>query len=324
LEDILIAISFYGPYLGHILKEEYRKAVIEQYKKTSRADKPINSDFLGMPSVSLEEKRIALAKLEEKKRLKKGGKVPYGDSRIKVCECSTCLRSDKFDINMGRGGPESLCTYNLDVSELLKLLGADTEENLAIVEELCALSVAAMDIESMTLDVHMEPPARQGSGLFYGIIDEAKLQGHFKKVQKPVMIAHLDQVEKNVDNDDDDDDDDDEDDDSQKELSKIKVFTIESDAEESIYSMMRAYWKHVKKQHNSAKKQKFRLAQPLFDLIAKYKNAHFEFCNAWCEENKVEIVSRSITRSYCQSLVGQLEKKIMKLIYEYTIFSFYG
>ncbi len=84
-----------------------------------------------------------------------------------------------------------MCVYTLFVSELLKLLGADTAVNLEIVEQLCSLSMASMDIESMTVELNLEPPARKGSGLFYGIVDDVKLQGHFKKVQKPVMIAHL-------------------------------------------------------------------------------------------------------------------------------------
>jgi hypothetical protein len=303
VDDITLAVSFYGPNLAHVLKDEYRRAVIEEYKKTSRRDKPQGTNFLNVPSVSLDERREALAKVAVKKRLKMQNKVPYGDSRVKHCQCTTCKHSDKFDLNMGRGGPERLCTYTMCASELLKLLGADSEKNLEIIEQLCSLSMASMDIESMTMDLHLEPPVREGAGLFYGVVDNVKLQGHFKKVQKPVMIAHLDQL---CDEND------------------VKVFTIESDSEESIYKMMRHYWRFVVERHKAVKKEKFRLAKPLFELILKFKNAHFEFCGKWCVENSIPLVAQLYTRAYCQSLVGQLEKKLLTLIYEYTIFSFYG
>jgi len=305
VDDIAIGISFYGPYLGHVLKDEYRQAVIQEYKNTSRRDKPVGTNFLNLPSVSLEEQRQALARLEAKKKLK-NSQTYVEKNQVKFCQCQTCSRSDKFDLNMGKHGPERMCTYTLCPSELLRLLGHDSEENLEIIEKLCALSMAAMDIESMTLNLHLEPPTREGGGLFYGVVDTAKLQGHFKKVQKPLMIAHLDQLE------------------HEASPGNVKVFTIESDAEESIYKMMREYWKYVKQQHAAVKKEKFKIAQPLFNLIARYKNAHFEFCSAWCLENNIPLQGQSYTRSYCQSLVGQLEKRLMGLIHDYTIFSFYG
>lgn len=305
VDDISLAVSFYGPYLGHVLKDEYRKAVIEEYKKTSRRDKPTSTNFLNVPSVGLEERREALAKVRAKKQLKREGKIPYGESRVKVCSCQTCRHSDKFDLNMGRGGPERLCTYTLCATELLGLLGFDSDENKAIVEKLCSLSMASMDIESMTLELDMEPPAREGAGLFYGIVDNVKLQGHYKKVQKPVMIAHLDQL-------------------SAEEGDNVKVFTIASDAEEDIYKMMRHYWRYVKKRHALCRTEKYKIAAPLFALVNKYKNAHFEFCGRWCVENEVPLSAQNYTRAYCQSLVGQLERSLQKLVTEYTVFSFYG
>ena len=306
VDDISLAVCFYGPNLAHILKDDYRRAVIEEYKKTSRRDKPKSTNFLNLPSVNLDERREALAKVEAKKKLKQaaeGKKISYGDTRTKVCVCPTCRQSDKFDINMGRGGPERLCVYSLCLSELLKMLGFDTDENLNIVEQLCSLSMASMDIESMTVEVDLEPPAREGAGLFYGVVDDVKLQGHFKKVQKPVMIAHLDQLSDEND---------------------VKVFTIESDAEEDIYKMMREYWKFVAERHEAVRKEKHKLARSLLLLVQTYKVAHFEFSQQWCIANQIPTQDQTYHRSYKQSLVGQLEKRLRMLINEYTVFSFYG
>jgi hypothetical protein len=158
----------------------------------------------------------------------------------------------------------------------------------------------------MTVQVHLEPPVQQKGGLFYGTIDQASLEGHLKKVQKPIMIAHTDKItESSVDGD-------------------VTVFTAASDREEDLYAMMRSYWSHVKHQQCISKDAKKKIAQPLFDLINGYKKAHFEVYDNWCIANLVEHDSKMITRAWYQSLPGQLEKKLMKLVIDYNVFSFYG
>jgi len=309
LDGIELAVCFYGQRYACILQDEFRREVINQYKSSSRRDKPSGNNFASIPIVSLEERRLALAKLDAEKKARKrklrGAEKP-AYKRVKVCDCSTC-RSDAFDLNMNVDGPERLCSYYLDVSDLLQLLGADTETNLVAVEELCKLSVAAMDIESMTLSVNLEPPVREGGGLNYSVVDGARLEGHFKKVQKPIMIAHLDELD----------------------LGCVKVFQASSDAEESIYQMMRDYWAHVQELRNRAKREKLKIAEPLLALIADYKNAHFEVYSRWVDQQRLtnpvfESDMTGITKAWMSSFPGQLERRLLKLITEYTVFSFYG
>jgi hypothetical protein len=205
---------------------------------------------------------------------------------------------------MNERGPERLNTFNLDLADLIHFLGADTDANKMIIEQLSELSVASMDIESMTVQLHHEPPVRQGGGIVYGTIDQASLEGYFKKVQKPIMIAHTDKIAGH---------------------DNVTVFTAVSDAEEDLYQMMRTYWSHVKHQHTLSKEAKIKIAQPLFELVNSYKSAHFKVYNDWCEQNAIDPGDGTgITRAWYQSLAGQLEKKLMKLIYAYNIFSFYG
>jgi hypothetical protein len=173
-------------------------------------------------------------------------------------------------------------------------------------EKLSELSVASMDIESMTVQVHLEPPVRQQGGILYGTIDEASLGGHLKKVQKPIMIAHTDKITIDEGNED------------------VTVFTAVSDAEEDIYAMMRSYWAHVKSQQYKAQQLKTEIATPLFQLISSYKTTHFEVYQQWCAENLVEPDGRLITKAWYQSLPGQLEKRLRRLVVDYNVFSFYG
>ena len=315
LEDFDHCICFYGNTFACELKEAYKKEVIAQYKNTSRRDKPNSNDFARIPKVSLDEQRRALALELRKKQLKRkfptfqddehGGET--SKKRIKICSCSTCSSED-YNINMNMRGPERLCTYTLDIPELLYLLGADTAENELIIEQLSELSVASMDIESMTVQVHLEPPVQQTGGIVYGTIDQVSLEGHFKKVQKPIMIAHTDKLTME----------------STLTKDEVAVFTASSDAEEDLYAMMRTYWSHVKRQQTMATSVKKAVAQPLLQMIRNYKLVHFDVYNKWCENNMLEPEPKLITRSWYQSLMGQLEKKLMKLITDYNIFSFYG
>jgi hypothetical protein len=103
-----------------------------------------------------------------------------------------------------------------------------------------------------------------------------------------------------------------------------KIFQIESDSEESVYKMLRDYWRHVKEQHVLAVREKKKLAQPMLEIIQDYKNKHFEVYAAWCQENNQPSESRSISQAWTASLPGQLEKRLLRLMTDYTVFSFYG
>jgi len=301
LDTFDTAVCFYAETFACVLKEPYRLAVIEQYKQSSRRDKPSHNDFAGIPTVTLEEQRVALALAEAKKSAKKRRRGP--ERREKICECNLCS-SDTFSANMENAGPERLCSYFLDLSDLLKLLGLDSPDNVAAVERMCELSVASMDIESMTVQVDLEPPVKEVGGLAYGTVDSASLEGHLKKVQKPLMIAHMDET--------------------LKAGGDVTVFQIESDAEESIYKMMREYWAFVKSQQWEAIKQKRELAAPLLAVLQDYKTVHFEVYFEWCRDNNQEYDRTSISGAWRASLPGQLEKRLLKLVSDYTVFSFYG
>jgi hypothetical protein len=309
LDSIELAVCFYAQTYACLLQDEFRQEVVNQYKSSCRRDKPKSNNFAQIPIVSLEERRLALAKLEAQKRARKRKKTGSEKNlykRVKVCECKTCT-SDVFDLNMNHDGPERLCSYFLDISDLLQLLGADSDANLTIVETMCQLSVAAMDIESMTMNVDLEAPVREGGGLKYNVVDGARLEGHFKKVQKPIMIAHLDEMD----------------------AGNVKVFQAASDEEESMYEMLRNYWEHVVEQRKRVKAEKYSIAKPLLDLINEYKNAHFAVYSDWVQQEleqdpAFEADHRGITKAWLSSFPGQLERRLLRLITDYTIFSFYG
>jgi hypothetical protein len=280
------------------LNEVFRKHVIDTLLVTTNRDKPNPHNFFNVPYVDLEARRVA----EALSRAKQKKQFSSAELKSKICKCHTCKLPD-FDYNMSKAGPERLMTYPLDVSELLVLMGLHSTSNMEILEQLRELSLASMDIESMTVPLDLHPPVEEDTGLVYGVIDEAVLEGHLKKVQKPIMIAHLDKLLKD----------------------DPSVFVARSDKEEDLYQMMRDYWTLVEKQHTKTSNLKRKLAEPILSIVYKYREAHFSFYNTWCQihgEDPTEM--KSITKAWKQSMPGKLESGLQKLITDYIIFSFYG
>jgi hypothetical protein len=128
---------------------------------------------------------------------------------------------------MSKAGPEQLVTSELDVRDLLQFLGALNKTNENILEQLCELSVASMDIESMTVNADLFSPNLLGA-VKYAEIDRAQLGDHVQKVQKPIMIAHVDALG--------------------HENDKLRIMlTATADSEEAIFKMMTKYWQKVLK-----------------------------------------------------------------------------
>jgi hypothetical protein len=239
---------------------------------------------------------------------KKKRYVTRAELKGRKCLCEICV-SEAFNDNMAKAGPERLVTYQMDVSELLGLLGEASAQNLALVQKLCYLSVAAMDIESRTVPLDLQRPVDSETGLLYATIDEASLAGHHQKVQKPLMIAHLDGTMVNGD---------------------PVVFVVESDEEESVYKMMRDYWSFVEEQHRLCRSLKSDLAQPLRSLVQSYKLKHVQFMVGHLPEGEVSdpgaagVQGKHINGAWLQSIPGQLERALSRLISNYAVFSFYG
>ena len=290
---------------------------------------------------------------------KRAAKFPNVPDRI--CKCIMCT-SDRYAFNMNPAGPEKLCTTTWNAKDLLQLLGADTQENLAILERMSELSVASMDIESMTVDVHLEPPETE---VFYHEIDSVALGEHIKKVQKPIMISHLDtfayekqrlfekqkeaKKTKKTESDDDcvllessDDDDcvvlessaddciileDSEEAQTDDVFDHVELLTLTArgDKDREIYRLLEKYWKLVLERCALARKAKRTLAQPLLEMANDYFRAHVGYVKLVPDEHGD--VSKSMKQSlaaFKQSVPGRLITALSHLCDEYNIFTFYG
>ena len=297
-------VCFFANTKVGLLKENFKSSVIANLLQTVNKDRPSGSDLLNLPKLSKAQVSQAQKEMEAKKKRY----VTRAELKGRKCLCEICV-SEAFNDNMAKAGPERLVTYQMDVSELLGLLGEASAQNLALVQKLCYLSVAAMDIESRTVPLDLQRPVDSETGLLYATIDEASLAGHHQKVQKPLMIAHLDGTMVNGD---------------------PVVFVVESDEEESVYKMMRDYWSFVEEQHRLCRSLKSDLAQPLRSLVQSYKLKHVQFMVGHLPEGEVSdpgaagVQGKHINGAWLQSIPGQLERALSRLISNYAVFSFYG
>ena len=205
---------------------------------------------------------------------------------------------------MSRGGPEKLLTHKLILSELVKMLGAKSDDTDAILEQLSRLSLAAFDIESTTAPLdHLSDADGQ---MPLGEIDIASRGQQALAVQKPIMLAHRDALMHS--NED------------------CTVFTLESEGETGVYNLVKTYWKYVVQRRNRLKVAKQNLAQPLLELCEKYQQAYFEYAQNWRDPHiangKLEF--KEIVSGWRHSIPGKLQSQIIRLINNFEIFSFYG
>jgi len=328
-------VCFYASKFACLLSPPYQKVVVQRHYDTvipSSKQGRDAAETVGLKKlISKEKKEEAIQALEESKSAfqKRINKIE------KVCKCSLC-KDKAFDLNMSWAGPEKLVTTNYTVKDLLELLGAWNKKNELVLDRLSEYSLASMDIESKTLELHCENP-QPGPKVPYAEIDSSQLRSHTKKIQKPLMIAHTDGL-----------------------CPEMGVFTVRDDSEQAIYDMMGTYWNFVLDSHVRTSAHKQVLAKPLYDLVELYKNKFFEVAEKCSQElwqlrqhqerqlaedffqsgdktlydegydrlNNVNLTLRIDTHEACaawkQSLPGRLEEALDHLVKSYVIFSFYG
>lgn len=339
-----IVVCVYAKKYVCLLAEPYRLQVLMNHLDTrGLCDKLLNrSDLSGVPR-TLPRNAVADA-LAARQR----SRPPRAGSRIKkICKCPTC-KSAKYSANMAPAGPERLCTVPYSITDLLTMLGALDDNAASIVRRMAELSVAAMDIESSTIDLDINSP-HPGPRVRYDEFGGPMLGGHPTKTQRPIMIGHTDTLA--------------------REENERWYETVTDDSPKAVYDMMARYWLYVSARQRKASIAKKALADQLLTLSGLYKDAFFTFSNAWLEASAIqrdyllqterrrlqrlldeerlgidefnhfteqaeELFLRSddwkmasmsdLASAFRCSVPGLLEAKLSKLCHRYVVFNFYG
>lgn len=334
-------VCLYGRGMVCLLAESWRRYVVATHFSTTGLKETLsNRRLAGLGSVKKKPSSEAASERararEEKKRK---------TQRRMKCKCETCSRSKDYDNNMDRSGPERLCSTPYTVADLLQIMGIGEREGFGseALERVCELSVAAMDIESKTQEVDLVTP-RPGPGVEYAEIDSAVLEGHYKKVQTPVMIAHTDALTQDA----------------------TWHLTSAGDEPRHAYEMMAAYWSRVLERRQACADKKNEICAPVFELLRSYNRAFVAYYNefavecaaaneadyqeelarvarewTWADESGRFVLEEEAKRTrddtiaklpllknmhaaWRATIPGQLETALHALAESYTVFSFCG
>lgn len=323
-----------------LMAEEWRHQIVAHHFHTRGLKERLQNRHMtkldGLSKkVSPGELQEALNKTEAQRKRDRSKKA-----HRKKCKCETCHDKTDFDSNMSKVGPERLCSTNYTISDLLKILNIDY--SLDTLEKIVELSIAAMDIESRTESIDLIGP-NPGPGIEYAQVDLAVLEGHVKKVQTPIMIAHTDA----------------------ETINSTWSLTSRGDDASDTFDLMRRYWAGVEERRRICVAKKKELAKPVFELLDEYRSAftrcymnhvqdsrtcaieEYHECQAELEathdgtDAELDLLKDSLLRKHKDllqalpearrcikawkaTLPGQLETKLLDLVTSYTVFSFCG
>lgn len=264
-----------------------------------------------------------------------------------ICKCFVCT-TPQYRSNMAPSGPERLCTVPYSASDLLDMLGALDDKAKGLLKRVVDLSIAAMDIESSTLDVDLAGP-HPGERVQFEEFGGPVLSGYIYKTQRPIMIGHTDTLS--------------------RERGETWFDLVKDDTPKAVYDMMARYWLHVTKLQRKARDEKTRLCSELLELVNLYKSAFLKFSEEWLEASRIQrdymLASRKNTlarlleeeavgddeyrhlveeaedkflksddwkmatltelvTAFRSTIPGLLESKLAKLRHRYVVFNFYG
>ena len=354
-------LCIYGRRFVCSLSEEFRLDVINRHLKAVGAKERLHNQRSIMPDIG---KRIPPQDIvdayNEKMEQKRGTKkIKQGSSLLeKICKCPMCI-DPKYEKNMFRSGPERLCTSPHTIRQLLRIMGLYDSTTEGLLKQVCELSVASMDIEARTVALDLEGP-RPGPCVVYDEISTPVLEGHLKKVQKPVMIAHTDARSFNARASSSD---------GSQPRQEQWCDTARDDSEKAIFDMFERYWLYVEERQSEMARAKRELLTPILAKLTKYQEAFEDYSKLWIEssraekaaammaaeqrirqiytdnldnEEDVDVLVQSardkiqasddwripkfsdIVAAYRQTIPGRLADSLMRLIKCYVVFTFYG
>ena len=343
-------VCIYGGRTIVRLSEPFRRRVVQTHRRAVGLKERLLNRHTFRPSAA----KVLPSDVTETARRKRDSKkrIRAGDLIEKMCQCNTCAVDSSYNLNMSKSGPERLCTSPYTLRQLLRIMGCLNENTEKIVEELCRLSIASMDIEARTVTIDLSD-ARPGPQCWYQEISESVLEGFIKKVQKPVMIAHTDELS------------------MEREAGGRWCATAENDSENAIFRMFAKYWTHVKMCKQKAQERKEAIAKPLLDMVKRYNQVYFDYAQNYIASSYVELSNAlqekeaeiraahsrdgdiltaddldqmikdartrlaqseewripdlpTACKAYRHMIPGLLETQLRKLIHRYVVFTFYG
>ena len=232
--------------------------------------------------------------LTSSKKLRCGAVVRVSGPPPPPCSCESCRDSLRLYPNFSdRSHTQRPYRIEPTLKEYMKILGLWTPENRKLYERALALSVAAVDCETVT-EVSPGLGASDGMVGVAGISDQ-RHDTSTRLQQKVVMVGHFDG-------------------DSSKDKSRI--FTVTKDR--SLHEVMREYLAHVVERKEAREREKRVLLAPLLRLANTYKEAHLAFCDMERPDREERY------GGYYRGLYGRFHSRLERLCQLYVVNGYNG
>jgi DNA polymerase type B, organellar and viral len=246
-------------------------------------------DIIGVPSTALMKRLkqqllgnltdfpLGVVRKRKRKSIAKAKRMKMSSETTrleKICKCHIC--TEETLPNMSENGQERLCTIKPSSYDLLTMLGISTDRNKHIINQLCEMSIASVDIESMTQATDNE-----------------------NSIQKPLMVGHCDCL-----------------DDTQiVSLQDYLDEGSDTETESNIFKMMESYWNHVVLvRYNRITEKKRELAQPLLDHLSAYNREHVSFCREFCKDDTIDVMIANYRNTIPGILEEKIKKLIQQYL----------
>ena len=348
--DDAFVVCLFGNRYACRVREDLRRRVVEMHRcaKACKEILPNRSNLSGvlrnLPQAEVEAAQEAVDEKKNKKR-----KRPPPIAVEPICKCTDCTSSE-YAKNMPLNGPDRLCSVPYSLTDLLRLLGLLSDSSEQLVDRLCQLSLAAMDIESQTISTQNRGPF-PGARVCYPEVGGATFEGHVVRTQRPIMIGHTDCLT--------------------DEAGERWIDRVVDDSVSAVYDLFARYWIYVTDRRLKSTREKKKISADLFEVVATYRAAHRAFTDRWCETSRLErdvardseyavLASKRglfdadtydallgnlnsryhgsdcsdwsmpdadpkmLASGFRNMLPGQLEAQLLKLCSRYVVFNFYG
>ena len=261
--DTSVVLCIWGSGLCTVLADEYATEVRKSFRRTEgTGERLANSKLRTFRAPSKARITSRLSALASKK----SARIRRLNAMKKWCHCSICAGSTRYDDNMSKAGPEKLIATSYSLEQLLKILGLWKDRDTEILlDRVCELSVASMDIESRTVQLDLTEPG-PGPGISYADIDVAALESHSRFFQLPVMLAHMDGLSSAG--------------------NPEGIFSVADDSEKAVRDMMKDYLAWLLQSQRKCSQEKLKLLEPLLTVVQAYRDAYFDYCQTWRQQNR--------------------------------------
>lgn len=174
--------------------------------------------------------------------------------QVDSCPCSGCKQAKNYEHNMSACGPQVPFKTDLSTFDLFKLLGKWSDKTEADLLNACRLSIASFDVESVATavpdnigseDLNFNPPTLSGH----------RVPRQVQSVHIPCRIGYTDQLRCSTER-------------------PTLIFRLDPDNPDQ---MVAAFVEAIFEAREEATTVKYGILHPYFEVIEKYKRAHFEF-----------------------------------------------